>query len=186
MMRRIAVVGDELSTGGRIVSYEGPMCIWGDSGRQAALIGGEAWCEKCKGAGRIAKAGGPRRIQFMGEIALGGDIVLCNCPTPPHIVAELAGESWCDDEAEKYAARKTTEAAIAFASSSSAAAVHHDEQYTLMDSDGRALASVRYRIVASSGRVSEGTTNSSGQTERIPTDGSERLKLYSTGGSAHE
>ncbi|CAM2172049.1 hypothetical protein PSAC2689_10691 [Paraburkholderia sacchari] len=97
MLRRLAVVGDQLDTGGKIESYSGPPFFW--HGHQVALIGGFAYCTTCKSAGRIAKTGGPRRIEFMGETAADGDIVLCKCSRPPRIVAKLAGESWCDDEA---------------------------------------------------------------------------------------
>lgn len=99
MMRRIAVVGDELTSGGTILPYSGPIFTIGDS-HQVALIGGEAYCEACKATGIIAKSGGPRRLHFMGETAAHGDIVLCKCPVPPSIIAVLADETWCDDMAE--------------------------------------------------------------------------------------
>lgn len=100
MLRRIAVVGDSLEHGGQILPYAGPVFTMGDAGRQIALIGGQAYCEACKSKGVIAKTGGPRRLDFLSETAVDGDIVLCKCPTPPRIVATLAGESWCDDMAE--------------------------------------------------------------------------------------
>jgi hypothetical protein len=100
MMRRIAVVGDKLERGGEIRPYSGPVFTVGDAGHQVALIGGYAFCEACNSTGQITKAGGPRRIEFMGETAADGDIVSCNCPMSPRIVATLAGDSWCDDMAE--------------------------------------------------------------------------------------
>lgn len=87
MMRRIAVVGENLERGGRILPYSGPVFSIGDAGHQVALIGGSASCEACKNIGMIAKAGGPRRINFMGETAADDDVVLCSCPKPPRIVA---------------------------------------------------------------------------------------------------
>ncbi|MEN8511371.1 PAAR domain-containing protein [Burkholderia sp. RS02] len=98
MMRRIAVVGDTLSSGGQISPYSGPAFKMGS--HQAALIGGQAFCTACMRPGVIAKSGGPYRIKIMGEVALDGDIVICACPTPPHIVASLGGEKWCDDRVE--------------------------------------------------------------------------------------
>lgn len=100
MMRRIAVVGDKLETGGEVLPYSGQVFSIGNAGHRVALIGGTAWCEACKSTGVIAKAGGPRRIDFMGETAADRDVVLCKCPTPPRIVATLSGDSWCDDMAE--------------------------------------------------------------------------------------
>ncbi len=100
MMRRVAVVGDKLDAGGEILSYKGLVFTVGPANKQVALIGGEAYCEACKTTGHIAKSGGPRRLNFMGETAADQDIVLCQCPEPPRIVARLAGEAWCDDMAE--------------------------------------------------------------------------------------
>lgn len=100
MKRRIAVVGDALERGGHILPYGGRSSGFGDARHQVALIGGEAYCEACKSIGVIAKAGGPRRIRFMGETALDKDIVLCKCATPPVIMAQLAGNAWGDDMVE--------------------------------------------------------------------------------------
>lgn len=100
MLRRIAVVGDALSSGGQITPYGGPPITFG--GYQIAQIGGQAFCAACKRPGIIAKSGGPYRMNFMGEGALDGDIVLCGCPIHPHIVASLSGESWCDDMVEGH------------------------------------------------------------------------------------
>lgn len=111
MMRRVACVGDRLSPDGVILPYDGPVFTIGDgAGHQVALIGGQAFCEACKTTGIIAKAGGPRRISFMGETAADGDIVLCKCPTHPRIIATLAGETWCDDEAESAGMASVQEA----------------------------------------------------------------------------
>lgn len=102
-MRRIAVVGDELTSGGRILDYA-QTTGFTFHGHKAALIGNEAFCTKCKSAGRIAKAGGPYRMHYhtAREVALDRDIVLCKCPTPPRIIATLAQESWCEDRAHNY------------------------------------------------------------------------------------
>ncbi|HEX7937214.1 MAG TPA: hypothetical protein VF573_29625 [Paraburkholderia sp.] len=62
----------------------------------------------------------------------------------------------------------------------------HDEQFTLLGAGDKRLANMRYRIVTDAGRVITGTTNSLGETERIATDSTERLKLYTTGDSVHE
>lgn len=115
MMRRIACVGDALKDGGKIPPYVGRTCTFGNAGHQAALIGGQAYCEACKRTGIIAKAGGPRRMNFMGEVALDGDIVLCKCPTPQRIVATLAGNDRYDDGAESAAAVSLASGATAIA-----------------------------------------------------------------------
>ena len=66
-------------------------------GHQVALIGGRAYCEGCNSVGIIAKAGGPRRMQFLGEVALEGDVVVCHCQIPPALVATLQQSANFDD-----------------------------------------------------------------------------------------
>ena len=174
MMRRIAVVGDTLERGGEILPYSAPVCIW--DGHQAAKIGGEAFCTACKTIGVIAKAGGPGRLNFdAGEVALDGDIVLCGCATPPRIKAKLSGESWCTDEAENHAALAQQ---IALRAAGSNAASRHDEQFTLRDVSGRALAATNYTIRFTSGSMVHGVTDGLGRTARYKTDGAQRLALY--------
>lgn len=63
MMRRILVVGDPPAPGGRVLPYGGPTSEL--HGHRVALIGGRAYCEGCNSVGIIAKAGGPRRPQFI-------------------------------------------------------------------------------------------------------------------------
>lgn len=168
MMRRIAVVGDRLERGGEILPYNGPIFTLGDdASRQVALIGGEAYCEACKSTGVIAKAGGPRRIEFMGETAADGDIVLCHCATPPRIVARLAGESWCDDEAEfsgKAASGRTVSGGV-----SSIAAGAFDEQVRGVGR-GR-LEGYPYYVQLADGRIEAGRLDSTGMLPRVQTGG---------------
>jgi hypothetical protein len=166
MMRRLAVVGDRLSTGGQIDSYTGPVCTWGDGGHQVALIGGDAYCEACKTTGSIAKAGGPRRLQFLGEAALDGDIIICNCATPPRIVAKLAGESWFDDEDHRAVAPTTNTPQSVVVQSAI-----YDQHFRLADErTGMPLKGVPYRIVTSDGEEYEGRTDVQGHTLRVSND----------------
>lgn len=87
MMRRILVVGDPPAPGGRVLPYDGPM--FDLYGHRVALIGGRAYCEGCNSVGIIAKAGGPRRLQFITEAALEGDVVVCHCPVPQPLLSVL-------------------------------------------------------------------------------------------------
>lgn len=173
MMRRIAVVGDSLERGGEILPYSGPMCSW--EGHQSARIGGAAFCAECKTTGIIAKTGGPSRITFeMGEIALDGDIVLCACAAPPRIKAKLSGESWCTDEAEQHAALAQRAALLAAGTND---ASRHDEQFTLRDASGRALAATNYTIRFPSGSLVHGVTDQEGHTARYKTNGVQNIAV---------
>lgn len=53
----------------------------------------------------------------------------------------------------------------------------YDQQFTLLDYARRPLSNVRYRIVTDSGQIFLGITNASGQTQRVATSGSSKLKL---------
>ncbi len=66
-------------------------------GHKVALIGGRAYCEGCNSVGIIAKAGGPRRMQSMAEVALEGDVVVCHCPVPQPIIATLVHTATYED-----------------------------------------------------------------------------------------
>ncbi|MGT2510820.1 hypothetical protein [Cupriavidus basilensis] len=174
MKRRIACVNDELEDGGRILPSPGRGCTFGDPARQTAMIGGQAYCEACKSTGTIAKAGGPRRMQFMGEIALDGDIVLCRCPMPPRIVALLAGEKWFDD----MGARNGAPAAISPAQSIFAASnPQYDQQIQLINEQtGQPLARVRYRLIGERGTF-DGRTDEQGMSERVASDTASTMKI---------
>ena len=96
MNRKFLVVGDSPVPGGAVLPYAGPE--WLVMGHRAALIGGRAYCEGCNSIGLIAKAGGDYRPGFCGsQIALAGDVVVCQCPRPQPILSSLGSNSWCDD-----------------------------------------------------------------------------------------
>lgn len=95
MMRKIIVVGDPPASGGRVLSYVGPM--FDLYGHRVALIGGRAYCEGCNSVGIIAKAGGPRRLQFISEAALEGDVVVCHCPVPQPLLSVLQQTATYED-----------------------------------------------------------------------------------------
>ena len=191
MERRIAVVGDKLTSGGRILDYaQQPGFTF--AGHKVALSGNEAFCTTCKSTGRIAKAGGPYRIKCnsVRELALDRDIVRCKCPTPPRIIATLAGQAWCDDRNHSYMhgsvaaeANDTSRHHEQFTpldargrASKSQIAIY-DQQYTLTDDTGRSLSGVHYRVRVGSSVVASGVTNAGGKTERITTDACARLRL---------
>lgn len=174
MMRRIAVVGDTLERGGQILPYAGPVFTMGDVGHQVALIGGAAYCEACKSTGVIAKAGGPRRIDFMGETAADRDIVLCKCSTPPRIVATLAGDSWCDDMAEATGAVVSGKAVGGGVGSVVMGA--YDEQVPAVGHG--ASEDYPYFIETADGRTFSGRLENSGHLPRVYADMANDYHVY--------
>ena len=111
MLRNTVVVGDSPMPGGKVLPYGGPSFTI--LGHQAALIGGRAYCEGCHSIGVIAKAGGPRRQILHGaEVALEGDVVLCQCATPQPLVSALQSSFHCDDGAADSAGAMLTLAVL--------------------------------------------------------------------------
>lgn len=179
MMRRIAVVGDTLLNGGTVLSYAGPACTFGNAGHQVALIGGQAYCEMCKSVGIITKAGGPRRMNFMGEVALDGDEVLCRCLHPKRIVAVLAGEAWYEDGSGSEIERQRANSDLANSVPTTAAVSPiYDEQFLLKDRQGNVLSDTYYTVGLPNGAIKHGTTDLLGRTERIRTDGVQEIRIY--------
>jgi len=172
MNRRIAVVGDSLSSGGTIQPYSGPPFLV--HGHQAALIGGSAFCDACKSTGAIAKAGGPYRLKFQGEVALDQDIVLCGCSTPPHIMATLAGEAWCSDGITGLGEVVSSRTATGGVASIKKGA--YDERVKATE---HATEGMPYYIETSDGRVQYGRLDTSGQLPRIYTgDNPDEYTVY--------
>ncbi|GAB7522252.1 PAAR domain-containing protein [Paraburkholderia sp. 2C] len=174
MKRRIAVVGDTLTSGGYVLPYE-QKTGFTFHGHAAALIGGNAYCETCHSTGTIAKAGGPKRISYMGarEAALDRDIVLCKCERHPQIIAVHAGNSTVDDEAERYAAAaRSTEMNRSDASNAHAYArpgAAYDEQVAARARHA-ALPGYPYVIETADGKCIRGRIDGTGHLPRVHTD----------------
>lgn len=177
MNRRIAVVGDSLSSGGTISRYDGPRFLV--HGHQAALIGGSAFCPACQSIGTIAKAGGPYRLKFRGEVALDDDVVLCGCSTPPRIVALLAGEAWCSDGLKglgEVVSSRTTTGGVA---SIRKGAFHQQVAATVASGAIVRPEGYPYYIETADGRVHSGVLDASGELPRIHTgDASGEFTVY--------
>lgn len=103
MMRRTIVVGDAPVGGGRVLPYAAELTST-IHGHAVSLIGGRVYCEGCHSVGVIAKAGGPRREEFISEVALEGDVVVCHCPQPQPLISTLQTTSYNDDGAGTHAA----------------------------------------------------------------------------------
>lgn len=174
MRRRIAVVGDILSTSGRVVEYP-PVMNVSFYGHQPALIGGDAFCEICRSMGQIIKAGGTnRRFLKDREIALDGDQVVCKCAERPHIVALLARETWHEDRSGPASANATDNAAA----SGSVKAERFSEQFILKDAQGRPLAGALYTLKTASGVMIRGVTDDAGRTGRYASDCEQIVAVY--------
>lgn len=174
-----AVEDDPLTSGNgsRVFAYKQAGTIQGEDGRRRrmAFIGDEAYCPKCNSTGVITYgAGVSEKHRLFDRVnsrrqAVGGDIVLCKCPDHPRIIATY-GRSWkITDRGEE------TLAPVARAPAQQLA---YDEQFTLTDAAGKALADTYYTVRLPSGELQHGVTDSSGRTTRYTTDGAQRLRVY--------
>ncbi|VWD37376.1 MULTISPECIES: PAAR domain-containing protein [Burkholderia] len=158
MLRKIAVVGDTLSTGGNVLPHGGPPITM--NGHQVALIGGPAFCAACKATGVIAKSGGPYRMSMAGESALDQDIV----PKPPKIIAGLCGEAWCDDMVEGHGKVISSLTATGGVAAVKKGAFDEQVKATEHQVDG-----LPYYIETADGRVHFGRLDASGTLPRVYT-----------------
>lgn len=165
VMRNWLCVGDSPATGGSVLSYEAewPTTVT-DAHIPVALIGGAVFCNACKSTGTIIKSGGPRRLQFMTEIALDGDLCLCKCSPPPPIKATIALNEWYDDD---------------HFGGDGEPSEWYDEQIRAIDQKtGRVLDGVAYLIKTSTGKIYKGYTDEFGLCPRIDTDSAENLTVW--------
>jgi uncharacterized protein (DUF2345 family) len=113
-------------------------------------------------------------------VVLHGDKVRCPCGKN-RVIAGADAKCFYHKESEaKHGA------AVAASSRAFDAIAFYDEKFTLLDEAYRPLVNIRYRIITDRVRVITGTTDSIGATDRIEKDGTERLKIYTTGGVANE
>ncbi|SFB90827.1 PAAR domain-containing protein [Collimonas sp. OK412] len=172
-LRKIIVVGDKTTTSGVVLPNANSTFSVGDASHKVALIGGQASCLACKGTGIIAKAGGPRRMNFMGEVALENDIVLCKCPEPPKLVATLHQTMTYDDQAESLGS--VSSAAIADQHVTAIQKIHDAgsfDEAVHVSQEGHAidLAGLPFLIETEDGRRINGKMDANGELPRVATD----------------
>lgn len=173
MSRRAVRNGDTTTTGGIVIAVTSTMS---NHGKQVALDGDKATCGNCEGTFRIA--GSAQRMIHRGRcVALEGDAVLCPCGQNRLVAGS--------DSSIFYGGKGGHNAANPFVTRSAYAPTRHapgsdihDEQYVLRDAEsGRPLASVRYRIRLSSGKIFTGVTDETGHTQRVTSAYAESLKF---------
>lgn len=184
MERLIACVGDPLTSGGQVLPYPDPTQGFTIQGHQPALIGGQAYCAACKSNGVINKAGGPKRWQYIAEVALENDIVICGCPVPPKIIAALQQISYCDDmygAMDAIQSSLTTSATSAssytcaseyanYLSSCNDSPDEYEQYFVVQDEHGNPLPGFDYQIMSEEKIVAKGSFNTTGETSAYSLD----------------
>jgi len=177
-----AVEGDPLTSGEGSCVYStkrvGTIADASGRPRRIAFIGDDAYCPKCKSTGSITYGVNIRKGGRMLDLvnggrdqAVGGDIVLCKCPQHPRVVAHYARScEYIDSGGNSFSTSWSP-----YATTRSA---NYDEQFTLRDGKGRALAETYYTVRMPDGRLIHGTTDSAGRTARHATDGAQNTAVY--------
>ena len=175
-----AVEGDPLTSGegSHVYAKEKVGTIVDETGRprRMVFIGDHAYCSKCGSTGLITYGAGVSERKRMIDLvnggrrqAVGGDLVLCKCADPPRIIA-VYGRKWMiHDRGDE------THAPVAKAPAQS---LPYDEQFTLTDAAGKALADTSYTVRMPSGELRHGVTDSQGRTERYKTKGAQSIRIY--------
>ena len=171
MLRKIVSVGDPLDSNGIVLPNGNSTATMG--GYPMALIGGSARCEQCKTIGQIAKSGGPRRLNFMGEVALEGDLVLCKYPVNPKLVSQLFQTANYDDLAETQGILPPLLAHLSGNESTpvdspNSSVPSPQRFFELVDEITRLpLADRDYAITRENGRIEHGTASGVGNTHLL-------------------
>jgi hypothetical protein len=174
------VDGDPLTSGpnSRVYAWSKSCFIDDPDGRERsmAFIGDKVHCEKCNSTGTImggARVSNEHRLIDLENggrrQAVGGDYVLCKCPERPQVIARY-GRNWIIEDGGDVSQQTTR-------MSAANAVLSYDERFTLTDTEGNPLRSIRYRVRIGSNVVASGATDPSGQTQRIVTNGSQNLTL---------
>jgi hypothetical protein len=177
------VEGDPLDSGGGgcVVTGKDNCTITDDNGRsrRVAYIGHEAWCDKCKSAGKIVPGVFPVSVRrpHSGELgqdmALGGDHVLCKCTPHPRVISVYG-----------QCCRLIDQGSVGFTGvarseeNGSAFTGHYDEQVVLKGMHGQPLAETYYSIRLPSGELKHGVTDSQGRTARYQTDHARNISIH--------
>jgi len=172
MMRKVVLVGDPPSTGGFVLPND---CRSSVNDVPKAWVGGKVWCEACKSEGVIAKAGGPYRpMAYGGEEVLEGDLVLCQCPVAPKLIARAVSIApplvMVDDRIESLG--ELPPPFRQFCNFTGVRCVPPDLPHTInfFIEDGRTsqpLTHTPYLLVLSNNSEYMGTTDANGLTETV-------------------
>jgi len=175
MLRKVVVVGDPPSSGGAVLPND---CRSSINDVAKAWIGGKVWCEACQSVGLITKAGGPYRpMAYGGEEVLEGDLVLCQCPVAPKLIAKAVSSApplvIVDDRVESLGALPPPFRQFCNFSGVRCAPhdLPHEISFTVLDERNREpKAHMRYLISLSNNVEYIGVTDSNGTTELIGND----------------
>lgn len=168
--------GDTTTAGGVVNGSGTHMPV---DGKAIAFEGDPVKCPACNSTG-VIKCVPPIRPatgQAGKQISVEGDLCICNCPTPPRLVASQHSYGMAFSAAEvAHASGAATWLAHA-GGSLAAFGYTFDRVVVLKDTSGRPLKDLPYKITLETGQVFEGVTDESGQTEKISSTQAHTAKI---------
>jgi hypothetical protein len=177
------VEGDPLDSGGSSAVIEGlaDCTIEGEDGRhrKQAFLGHKAWCDRCKSAGVIvAAAGCATNLRMFDRTigqheAVGGDEIMCKCPTAPRIIAVHGRNCMIIDGGGKI----NNTAASTSLQETPPGLRNFDEQVRAIARIG-AMEGYPYFVETAGGRTYNGYTDKNGHLPRITTGDDESYTVY--------
>ena len=175
--KAIIRLGDKTSHNGTVLEgYQDTICM----GKPVAGIGHKVSCPKCSGSHTIVE--GAMSFFVMGRnIAVDGMKTSCGAvliASQQTDTVDAGGGAAPAEAAVGSTAAAAAASAAAVAAAAALAASAFDEQFQLVDKQGKPLANAAYKIVAASGQEVEGVTDASGKTQRIKTAAAEQLQIY--------
>jgi uncharacterized Zn-binding protein involved in type VI secretion len=176
--KAIIRLGDKTSHNGTVLEgYQDTICM----GKPVAGVGHKVSCPKCSGSHTIVE--GARSFFVMGRnIAVEGMKTSCGAvliaSQQTDTVEVGGGAAPAEAAAGSTAAAAASAAAAVAAAAAALAGSAFDEQFQLVDKQGKPLANAAYKIVAANGQEVEGVTDASGKTQRIKTASAEQLQIY--------
>jgi uncharacterized Zn-binding protein involved in type VI secretion len=160
MFDRLVADGDRTTTGGFVIAQSGYL---NEKGIAYARKENHATCGNCKGGWSIYGTASDWMDDGL-PLVRDYDRVLCPCGKNFVLAAGSSSAFYSGSEGETMATPTPT-------------ALVHDQQYTLKDSDGQALANVRYRARIGSQLVASGVTDAQGRTQRINAESAKCITL---------
>lgn len=158
--------GDTTTAGGEVMATGAHMPV---DGRAMAFEGDPVRCPACNSIGVIKCVPPLRRSTGHAgtQMAVEGDLCMCQCPVPPRLVASQRSYSM-GFSAGDIATTAGAAAWLAHAGGSLAEFGYKFDRYVVLrDKSGSPHKNMPYRITLETGQVFEGVTDEAGHTEKV-------------------
>ena len=163
-------LGDPTSHGGEVVSASSTTTFYG---KAVACVGDRVSCPR-PGHDNCVIVEGSTTLRINGKaIALDGDKTSCGAvllATFGNVMHDMVGGGSLAGMAAQTSAIVT--------SHSQQTQAPHDEQFHLVDAHGNPHSQTHYTAKLPSGELIHGVTDDHGKTERIRTQGAQRIDIY--------